>query len=83
MPDIGFTPSQIRGARGLVGWSQQQLASAAGVGLSTVSDFEAGRREPMRNNAQAMQRALEAAGVVFLAEGEIMDGGPGVRLRKD
>ena len=75
-----MTPAQCRAARGLVDWSQSQLAVAANVGLSTLRNFEAGRSLPMANNLTALQRALESAGVIFVAEnGE----GPGVRLRKD
>jgi len=47
--------------------------------LSTVRDFEKGRRVPSHNNLLGMKTVLEAAGVIFVAEnGE----GPGVRLRK-
>ncbi|MFG1381253.1 helix-turn-helix domain-containing protein [Xanthobacter versatilis] len=74
-----MTPAQCRAARGLVDWSQADLASAANVGLSTLRNFEAGRSIPMANNLSAIRAALEAAGVIFVAEnGE----GPGVRLRK-
>ncbi|WP_377810604.1 helix-turn-helix transcriptional regulator [Azospirillum sp. A29] len=74
-----ITPEQSRAARGLLDLSQQQLADAAGVGLSTVRDFEKGRRTPIAANLQAIQAAMEAAGVLFIAEnGE----GAGVRLRK-
>ncbi|MEZ5784848.1 MAG: helix-turn-helix transcriptional regulator [Rhizobiaceae bacterium] len=75
-----MTPAQCRAGRGLVSLSQEQLAEAANVGPSTVRNFEAGRSIPMSNNLTAIQKALEAAGVIFIAEnGE----GPGVRLRKD
>jgi transcriptional regulator with XRE-family HTH domain len=73
------TSEQSRAARGLIDWSQQQLASAAKVGLSTVRDFEKGRRSPTQASLTAIRAALEAAGVEFIAEN---GGGAGVRLRK-
>ena len=73
-------PSTCRAGRGLIGWSQEQLAQAASVGLSTVRNYEAGRSTPVANNLTAIQSALEAAGVIFIAEN---GGGAGVRLRKN
>lgn len=63
-----LTPEQSRGARGLLDWSQTQLAEAANVSLSTVRDFEKGRRVPIANNLQAIRSALEKAGIEFLGE---------------
>ena len=74
-----ITPAQSRAARGLLDWSQQELAETAKLGLSTVRDFEKGRRVPYPNNLSAIHTALEAAGVEFIAEN---GGGAGVRLRQ-
>lgn len=57
---------QCRAARAWLDWSQAQLAKAATVGVSTVRDFEAGRREPTRNNLAAMKAALEDGGISFV-----------------
>ncbi|MGX5805343.1 helix-turn-helix domain-containing protein [Bradyrhizobium sp. Arg314] len=74
-----MTPEQCRAARGLANISQEELAKAANVGLSTVRNFEAGRSIPVANNLAAMVKALEDADVVFIPEN---GGGAGVRLRK-
>ena len=74
-----MSPSQCRGARALLDMTQPQLAAAAGIGLSTVVDFERERRSVSKEAAGRMQEALEAAGIEFISEN---GGGPGVRLRK-
>jgi transcriptional regulator with XRE-family HTH domain len=61
-----MTPEQCRAARGWLGWSQQELAERAHVGISTVRDFEARRRQPIANNIAALRRVFEAAGVIFM-----------------
>ena len=71
--------SQVRAARGLIGWSRSKLAEAAGVSLSTVKRLEAARVAGGPSRAAARARAaLEAAGVEFIPEN---GGGVGVRLR--
>ena len=64
--DGGLTPEQCRAARAWLGWSQQDLADKAPVALSTVKDFESGRRRPVRNNLAAMIKTFADAGIVFL-----------------
>ncbi|MGQ3214664.1 MAG: helix-turn-helix domain-containing protein [Shinella sp.] len=65
-----MTPEQSRAARGLLNWTQAELAKAATVGLSTVRSFETGTHTPVPNNLAAMRGALESAGVSFLADGD-------------
>src|SRR5215831_7302458 len=71
-----ITPARCRAARALIDISQAQLASRAGLGESTVRNFEAGRTPPADHNLAAIRGALEAAGVEF-TNGTA----PGVRLR--
>jgi transcriptional regulator with XRE-family HTH domain len=63
-----MTREQCRAARAWLEWSQDQLAKAATVGVSTVRDYEAGRREPTRNNLTAIQAALENGGISFIED---------------
>ena len=74
-----ITPAQSRAARGILDWSQTELAGRSNLSESTVRDFEKGRRVPSPNNLGAIRRALEMAGVDFIPQN---GGGAGVRLRK-
>jgi ribosome-binding protein aMBF1 (putative translation factor) len=65
-----MSPEQCRAARGWLGWSQETLAAHSHVGISTVRDFESGRRQPIANNIASMRRALEQAGIELLFRGE-------------
>ncbi|HEX2553490.1 MAG TPA: helix-turn-helix transcriptional regulator [Microvirga sp.] len=76
MPEF-LTPAQCRAARGLIDWTQEDLAEAAGVSRSTVRDFEKGRHELNRASAAQIRGAFEAAGVVLIQADAF---GPGVRL---
>jgi transcriptional regulator with XRE-family HTH domain len=73
------TPAQCRAARGLIGWSQQDLARRARIGIVTVHQLEAGTSQPRRATLDVIRRAFEASGVELIDEN---GGGPGVRLRK-
>jgi transcriptional regulator with XRE-family HTH domain len=73
---------EIRAARGLLGWSQIELAEAASLGVATVRRLEnAGQK--VRGSAESVwkiQTALEKAGVQFIPADDSM--GPGVRLKQ-
>jgi transcriptional regulator with XRE-family HTH domain len=73
------TAAQCRAARGLLDWTQQELAERAGVGIVTIRQLEAHSSEPRRATVEVIKQALERAGVEFIDEN---GGGPGVRMRK-
>jgi len=60
------TPRQIRAARALLGWSQQQLADKAIVSVSAPARLERGEVDPRMSTLMAVYRALTEAGIEFL-----------------
>ena len=68
---------QVRMARAAVGWGVRELAERAGVTANTVTRIENGA-DAKQSTMDALQRALESAGVEFIPEN---GGGPGVRLK--
>ena len=74
-----ITAAQCRGARGLLDMTQPDLARAAGLGLSTIVDFERSRRDVSQAANAAIRGALETAGIEFIDEN---GGGAGVRFRR-
>jgi transcriptional regulator with XRE-family HTH domain len=71
-----FLPVQCRMARAALGLGVRELAQAAKVSIDTIARFERGD-ELKERTIDALQRALEAAGVEFTNGDQ-----PGVRLTK-
>ncbi|MDD3182460.1 MAG: helix-turn-helix transcriptional regulator, partial [Alphaproteobacteria bacterium] len=46
--------TQVKAARAILGWSQEDLACRSGVGITTIRQFENGY-EPRRNTAMSLQ----------------------------
>ena len=67
MENNELLPSQVKAARALLGWTQQDLANRSKIGVSTVADFERSERTPVANNLSAIRTTLEQAGIVFIA----------------
>ena len=74
-----ITPSQVREARALLGWSRDRLAALAELPAEHLRKFEQEIRTIEPSTLTALRAALEAAGVEFIQEN---GGGAGVRLRK-
>ena len=75
---MNLSPAQCRAARGLLDWSQEQLAQASGLSRSTVRDFESGRHEPHRGSIILLLQTLAEQGVEPVAAYEGV--GEGVRF---
>lgn len=72
--------NQLRAARALLDLTQADVAALAGVSVPTVKRAEgAGKVTASAEAVEAIQVALDKAGVVFLPEN---GNGPGVALRK-
>ena len=78
-----LTGAQIRAGRALIDWTGAKLSEAAGVSLQTIRrmEGEVGTGRSSLANIQAVRRALEEAGVVFLDADEANGVGPGVRIK--
>ena len=65
---------QIKAARALLDWTQEELANAANLSKPAVNLIERRISNPKIDTIEAIQRSLENAGVEFTE-------GPGVKLR--
>ncbi len=73
---------QVKAARAMLGWSQDDLAEQSGVSKPTIARLETADSNGLGGYAATRDkiiRALERAGVIFVDEN---GDGPGVRLRK-
>src|ERR1700737_2290619 len=71
-----ITPSQCRAGRALLGWSQEELETASRVSKKTIADFERDQRNQQARTIDAIEAALNSAGIIFIPQN---GGGEGVR----
>ena len=74
--------AQIRAARALLGWRQEDLSKASGVGTATIQRIEKTNR-PITGYVSTLvriQAAFEQAGIEFIDGDEIA--GFGLRMAK-
>jgi DNA-binding XRE family transcriptional regulator len=73
---VMISPSQIRGARAMLGLTQSDLAAKAGISKTALIAIETAASDPKASTLSAIQSALESAGVEFTNGDQ-----PGVRLK--
>lgn len=76
---VMITARQIRAARALLGWSQQELADRSIISTNALNRLERGLVDSRTSTLAAVQSALVKGGIEFIAEDAK---GEGVRLSK-
>jgi len=71
---MSITTAQIRGARGILNWSQQDLAQRTGISATSIGAIENGQTTPRASTLETIRKTLENAGIEFI-------GMEGVRVR--
>lgn len=61
-----LTIEQCRGARGILGWTQQDLADASGLSKTAINNFEKGHSDIKAESLRAIRMAFESADIEFL-----------------
>ena len=65
IPSRLIDAAQIRAARGLLNWSQGELAERAGVSKQSVTRIEIGQTDPRFSTITALYQAIRSAGVAL------------------
>ena len=58
--------AQVRAARALLGWSQEELAQRSELNRRTIALFEEGKSVPYSKTDDRLRQTFEASGVAFL-----------------
>ncbi len=75
--------AQIRAARGLLNWSQGELAERAGVSKQSVTRIEAGTMDPRFSTMTALNEAIRSAGVEGVEMTEDINGTVRLTVSRD
>jgi len=73
---MSITTAQIRGARGLLNWSQSDLSERTGISGTSIGAIESGTTNPRASTLEAIRQAFERNNVEFL-------GLDGVRMQSE
>jgi len=73
-----ITSRQIRAARALLGWSQQELADKAIISLNALVRLESGKVDSRASTLEGIENALTKGGIEFIPRDTK---GEGVRLK--
>ncbi len=61
-----ITTAQIRGARGILNWSQQDLSDRTDISTTSIGSIEKGTTKPRTSTLKVIQSAFEKNGIEFI-----------------
>lgn len=64
-----ITTAQIRGARGILNWSQQDLAQRTGISATSIGAIENGQTTPRESTLEKIKSTLEDFEIEFIEGG--------------
>ncbi len=67
---MSITTAQIRGARGILNWSQQDLAQRTGISATSIGAIENNQTSPRESTLATIRKTFESGGIEFIG----MDG---------
>lgn len=73
---MSITTAQIRGARGILNWSQQDLSQRTGISATSIGAIENGQTTPRASTLETIRKTLENGGIEFI-------GLEGIRLQNN
>jgi transcriptional regulator with XRE-family HTH domain len=73
---VTITTAQMRGARGLLNWSQSELSKRTSISTTSIGNIEAGNTQARESTLKLIRQAFENAGIEFI-------GTEGMRKRND
>lgn len=56
----------MRGARGLLNWSQSELSKRTGISTTSIGNIEAGNTQPREATMKLIRQAFENSGIEFI-----------------
>ncbi len=63
---MSITTAQIRGARGILGWSQQDLSQRTGISATSIGAIENGTTSPRESTLKTLRKTFENSGIEFI-----------------
>jgi transcriptional regulator with XRE-family HTH domain len=73
---VTITTAQMRGARGLLNWSQSELSKRTGISTTSIGNIEAGNTQARESTLKLIRKAFENAGIEFI-------GTEGMRIKQN
>ncbi|MBU6234335.1 MAG: helix-turn-helix domain-containing protein [Alphaproteobacteria bacterium] len=63
-----ISTAQIRGARGLLDWSQAELSRRTGISTTSIGNIESGHTQARESTLQIIRKSFEVAGIDFIGK---------------